>query len=80
MKNFYFIAIAMACAAFSFQAQAQQVVASSGGLFEGENISLSFTVGEPVTETFTGGNVILTQGFQQPYSFYLQQILNIPMG
>lgn len=80
MKNFFFIAIAMACSAFSFQAQAQQVIASSGGFFEGENISLSFTVGEPVIETFTGGNVVLTQGFQQPYNFYLQQIMSIPMG
>jgi len=37
-------------------------------------------VGEPVIETFSGTNVILTQGFQQPYSFYLSQILNIPAG
>jgi len=33
-----------------------------------------------VIETFTAGDVILTQGFQQPWSFYLQQILNIPVG
>jgi hypothetical protein len=70
----------IAFALFSFQAKAQQVIATSGGYFEGENLSLSWTLGEPVTETFSNGGVILTQGFQQPYNFYLQQILNIPAG
>ncbi len=59
---------------------AQQVIATGGGYYQTENIAMSFTIGEPVTETFIGGDVILTQGFQQPYSFYLQQILNIPAG
>jgi hypothetical protein len=63
-----------------FQAKAQQVVATAGGYYEGETLSLSFTVGEPVIETFAYGDLILTQGFQQPYNFYLQQILNVPMG
>jgi len=72
--------ITIAIVALIFQAKAQQVIASSGGYFEGENVSLNWTVGEPVIETFTGGNLILTQGFQQPYNFYLQQILNIPVG
>ncbi|MBE0637429.1 MAG: hypothetical protein IH598_02810 [Bacteroidales bacterium] len=62
------------------QVNAQQVIATSGGYYENDNISLSWTVGEPVIEIFTGGDVILTQGFQQPWSFYLQQILNIPVG
>ena len=65
---------------FAIQTNAQQVIATSGGYYQNENISLSWTVGEPVIETFTAGDVILTQGFQQPWSFYLQQILNIPMG
>lgn len=78
---FSFIII-MSCAALFYPVQnkAQQVIASSGGHYQDENISLSWTVGEPVIETFSGGNVVLTQGFQQPYSFYLQQILNIPAG
>jgi hypothetical protein len=74
----YFIIIAFAF--LSFQAKAQQVIASAGGYYEGENISLSWTLGEPVTETFSAGGVILTQGFQQPYNFYIHQILNIPAG
>lgn len=59
---------------------AQQVIASAGGYFENDNISLSWTVGEPVTETFAGVDLILTQGFQQPYNFYITQLLNIPAG
>jgi hypothetical protein len=58
----------------------QQVISTSGGYFENENISLSWTVGEPVIATFNAPGIMLTQGFQQPWSFYLQQILNIPVG
>lgn len=60
--------------------KAQQVVSTSGGFYENANISLNWTVGEPVIETFAAGDIILTQGFQQPYNFFLQQILNIPIG
>lgn len=65
---------------FAIKTNAQQVIATSGGYYQNENLSLSWTVGEPVIETFTGANVTLTQGFQQPWSFYLQQIINVPMG
>lgn len=58
----------------------QQVVATAGDYFEGENISLSWTLGETVIETLAGDDIILTQGFQQPYNFYFTQILNIPAG
>lgn len=64
----------------TFQTTAEEVVATAGGYYEGENLSLSWTVGEPIIETFAGSDLILTQGFQQPYNFYLQQILNVPMG
>ncbi|MCF8366769.1 MAG: hypothetical protein K9H16_13355, partial [Bacteroidales bacterium] len=80
MRTFLQITIGIALLACFSQVKAQQVIASSGGYFENENLSLSFTIGEPVIETFTGTDFILTQGFQQPYSFYLQQILNIPAG
>jgi hypothetical protein len=44
--------------------KAQEVVSSSGDYQETSNGSLSWTIGEPITETATNGN-ILTQGFQQ---------------
>nr|NQU92395.1 hypothetical protein [Bacteroidota bacterium] len=71
MKNLVCSFIAIACFAFSITSNAQQVIASAGGFYEGENISLSWTLGEPVIETFEGNGIILTQGFQQPYNFYL---------
>jgi hypothetical protein len=80
MKNKEIILAVLAIIMLCSQAKAQQVIASAGGYYEGETVTLSWTLGEPVTETFSGGGVILTQGFQQPYSFYLQQILNIPAG
>ncbi|MBN1339100.1 MAG: hypothetical protein JXA03_07245 [Bacteroidales bacterium] len=42
------------------------VVASSGDHYSNANISLSWTLGEPATSTWTAGNIILTEGFQQP--------------
>jgi hypothetical protein len=58
-----FLAGALFCSAQSIE---REVVASSGDYFEGAGISLSWTLGEIATETYTSGNTILTQGFQQP--------------
>ncbi len=78
MKNTLIILVFVVLTAWS--SKAQQVVANSGGYFETTAGSVSFTIGEPVIETFSGGDVILTQGFQQPYMFYVTQILNLPSG
>ena len=43
------------------------VISSGGGYAEGDNISISWTLGELAVTTLTGGNMILTQGFQQPF-------------
>jgi hypothetical protein len=42
-----------------------QVVSSSGGYYATTNLSISWTLGEPVTTTLSGSSIILTQGFQQ---------------
>ena len=52
----------------------RDVVASSGDYFEGANVSLSWTLGEIATETYTAGNIILTQGFQQSYGIVIHGI------
>ncbi len=46
---------------------AQQVVASGGNHHEAGEISISWTLGETVIETFTTEENILTQGFHQPW-------------
>lgn len=43
----------------------QELISVSGEYFENENAIVSFTIGEPVTETFSGSGIVLTQGFQQ---------------
>lgn len=49
------------------QSLSPQVFASAGNYFDNGTFSLSWTLGEPIIETFTTVNIILTQGFQQPY-------------
>ena len=56
----------------------REVVAGSGDYFEGANSLLSWTLGEIATETYTAGNITLTQGFQQAYGIVIHGIdLNV---
>jgi len=52
----------------------RDVISSAGDHFQGPNSSLSWTLGEIATETLTDGNIILTQGFQQPYGIVIHGI------
>lgn len=45
---------------------AQEVVASSGNNHETGEMSISWTLGETVIETYSSADMILTQGVQQP--------------
>ena len=47
---------------------APTVIASAGGYAENGNISLSWTLGEIAVSTLYSDNLVLTQGFQQPFS------------
>ena len=47
---------------------APSVIASAGGYAENGNISLSWTLGEIAVSTLYGNDLILTQGFQQPFT------------
>ena len=66
-----FFAATILCTAQSIE---RDVVASSGDYFEGTNISLSWTLGEIATETYSSGNIILTQGFQQTLGIVIHGI------
>ncbi|MBN1820613.1 MAG: T9SS type A sorting domain-containing protein [Prolixibacteraceae bacterium] len=46
---------------------AQEVIGTSGGFDENSNFQISWTIGEPMTETFQGSNLVLTQGFHQSF-------------
>lgn len=56
------------------QSVSPEVVSSAGDYYENGNVSLSWTLGEIATETYTNGNVILTQGFQQPFGITIHGI------
>ncbi len=49
------------------QQVAPQVVATSGNVSQQSNVTMSYTIGEPVIQTATDGTTILTQGYQQPH-------------
>lgn len=71
MKNFlqFLFLISFGCSAFIGQGQItleRQVIANAGSFDTAGDISLSWTLGETITETVSGGTLILTQGFQQP--------------
>src|SRR5688572_27496856 len=66
MKKLFGVLIySVSVTAFS-QSLTPTVVASSGDYFSGSAASLSWTLGEVVTDTYIGTNNQLTQGFQQP--------------
>ena len=48
------------------------VLSSAGDVQTNGNVSLSWTLGEVATETYDNGNIILTQGFQQPFQLLIQ--------
>ena len=53
------------CMGVSAQSISPEVIASSGEHFEAGNAQLSWTIGEPMIETYTAGSNMLTQGFHQ---------------
>jgi len=57
------ILISLFC--FASTVFSQQVIATAGETFENDEISISWTLGETIIETFEAGDIILTQGFHQ---------------
>jgi hypothetical protein len=49
------------------QSLSPEVIGSAGDYFTAAGGSIAFTVGEPMIETFSSTNNILTQGFHQPW-------------
>jgi len=63
MKKIYLILIIFST--FYINLNAQEIISSSGDYFQNATVSVSWTIGEPITETYNNGTNILTQGFQQ---------------
>lgn len=56
------------------QSLARKVIASAGGFQSNAAGSLSYTIGESVTQTVTSGSNMLTQGFQQSFELNLLNV------
>ncbi|MFH2142661.1 MAG: T9SS type A sorting domain-containing protein [Bacteroidota bacterium] len=65
MKNLLSIFFVFISLSFYAQSLTPEVISTSGGYNENSNASLSWTIGEPVIETFQDTAAILTQGFHQ---------------
>lgn len=59
---------------------AQEVITTAGDEFIQPGFSIILTIGEPVSETSLVGDVILTQGFQQPWDFGYIQWIQVKSG
>ena len=62
MKNYFLTALFILCVSIL---GAQEVISSSGGYSEAQDVQLSWTLGEPVIVTVARESNILTQGFHQ---------------
>ena len=54
------------------QSLSMEVIGSCGDHFSASGTSISWTLGEVMSETYTSGSVHLTQGFHQPEDFKQQ--------
>jgi hypothetical protein len=55
--------------ALKAQSVSPDVISAGGDFFSNLSGSVSWTLGEPMGETFSSTNNFLTQGFQQPWDF-----------
>ena len=67
MKKLFIIVLVLSLFGLN-RLQSQQLISSGGGDYNGENVSLSWSLGEPIIETLSNGPVVLTQGFHQSFT------------
>lgn len=70
MRKFILFSLCLTGSVLYGQSLTPTVVASAGDYFSNSSNSLSWTLGEIVTDSYFGTNNQLTQGFQQPMESY----------
>lgn len=78
-KRLSFVLIALGLASVAYAQKGSTplwTVAASGGTAKEGDIELSWTVGQPVTESVTKNGLMLTQGFQQGTITFVEQAEN----
>jgi hypothetical protein len=76
MKTLFLLFVIIAPAIGMSQSISNSVVASSGSYYANGQFSVNWTLGEPMTYTYSSSNVIITQGFQQNHKFIPVSIPN----
>lgn len=67
LKTFMLVRMCfIAVMVLSISLSAQEVISTSGDFHSTGGHSISWTIGEPVIDTWTAGSTIISQGFQQP--------------
>jgi hypothetical protein len=67
LKSFMFVRICFVAGMFmATSLSGQEVISSSGDFHSAGGHSVSWTIGEPVIDTWTAGGTVISQGFQQP--------------
>lgn len=59
------------------QEKSQQIISSAGEISTIGNISLEWTLGEPVNETSSAGSLMFTQGFHQSLLIFRKELVTI---
>ncbi len=77
MKKIFFLTLISVSILTYGQSVSPDVISSTGDYYITSKVSLSWTLGEMITETVSNSNTILTQGFQQP-SYQLVSIYEHP--
>lgn len=72
MKSLYLVTLFVLTAIFSNAQSANPfVIGTAGDYFSNSTVSVSWTIGEVIGETYSNSNNSVTQGFHQPnYSIY----------
>jgi hypothetical protein len=79
MKNTFLLFAFVCSSGFCFsQSLTPTVVGSTGASGTSASGNIDWTVGEIMTETFSGGNTI-TQGFHQPWTNMTTSVSNAPL-
>ena len=65
-KLFLITALSISCNYCYAQSLARSVIGSQGDYFSSPTVSVAWTVGEVMSETYAPSNYFLTQGFHQP--------------
>lgn len=71
LRKYIILLLLLVTTSWSFS---QDVISSSGDFYIQGNTSLSWSIGEPVSETFSSTTNIFTQGFHQNYEDFVELI------